>query len=88
MFHRLLVRLDILFLSLIYELEQTVKKHGRNYRKYKTEQKHTVAQICSIAGAIKAVLDTPILTEDGCLTPQSETLAIEMQSKIPMLAQG
>ncbi|MDR0442150.1 MAG: hypothetical protein LBH44_01925 [Treponema sp.] len=88
MFHRLLVRLDILFLRLNYELEQLIKKHGRNYRKYKTEQKHTVAQICSVAGAIKAVLDTPLLTEDGCLTPQSETLAIELQSKVPLLAQG
>ena len=88
MFHRLLVRLDILFLRLNYELEQIVKKRGRNYRKYATEQKHTVAQICSVAGAIKAVLDTPILTEDGCLTPQSEKMAEEMQDKIPLLAQG
>jgi hypothetical protein len=88
MFHRLLVRLDIIFLRLNYELEQIVRKHGKNYRKYETEQKHTVAQICSIAGAIKAVLDTALLTEDGCLTPQSETMVTEMQSKIPLLVQG
>ena len=88
MFHRLFIRLDILFLRLINELEQIVSKNGKNYRKYKTEQKHVVAQICSVAGAIKAVLDTPILTEDGCLTPQSEKIMVEMQDKLPLLAQG
>jgi hypothetical protein len=88
MFHRLLVRLDILFLRLNYELEQIVRKRGKNYRKYSTEQKHIVAQICSVAGTVKAVLDTSLLTEDGVLTPQSETVAIEMQREIPLLAAG
>jgi len=88
MFHRLFVRLDILFLRLINELEQIVKKSGKNYQKYSTEQKHIVAQVCSVAGAIKAVLDTPLLTEDGCLTPQSEKLMVEMPDKISLLAQG
>jgi hypothetical protein len=88
LFHRLLVRLDILSLRLNYELEQLVKKHGRTYRKYKKEKKHTVAQICSIIGAVKAVLDTPLLTEDGVLTPQSETMVLEMQREIPLLAAG
>jgi len=88
MFHRLLVRLDILFLRLNYELERIVRKRGKNYRRYSTEQKHIVAQICSVAAAIKAVLDTPILTEDGSLTPQSEAIVGEMQNKIPLLAQG
>jgi hypothetical protein len=88
MFHRLLVRLDIQFLRLNYELEKIVKTYGKNYRKYPGEQKHIVAQICSLAGAIKAVLDTPILTEDGALAPQSETMVTEMRDKLPLLAQG
>jgi len=87
MFHRLLIRLDTFFIHLNHDLVQIIKKHGRNYRKYSTEQKQTVAQICSIAGAIKAVLDTPILTENGSLTLQSETVATEIQSKLPVLVQ-
>jgi len=36
----------------------------------------------SIAGAIKAVLDTPILTEDGKLTEESAAIAEDISSKI------
>ncbi len=85
LFYRLLVRLDLLFTELIYEMEQIIKKQGRNFKKYSTEHKQSIARVCSVAIAIKAVLDTPILTKDGAITPESDKLAGEMPKSIKTL---
>ena len=49
---------------------------------YTSEQKAVVAACMSTAGAIKAVLDTPILTEDGTLTPESIDVANKVHGYI------
>ena len=75
MLYNLLARLDAFFLPLVYKLEDIVKEEGDDYRKYKPESKKAVASCASIAVAIKSVLDTPLLTEEGSLTKESDTIA-------------
>ena len=74
MFYNLLARLDAYFLPLVYKLEDIFKEEGDDYRQYKPESKKAVASCASIAVTIKSVLDTPLLTEEGALTEESETI--------------
>lgn len=73
MFHNLLARLDALFLPLVFELEQIIETEGTNYAVYMENSKKTVAMAASAAMSIKAVLDTPLLAEDGSLAESAET---------------
>ena len=82
MFCRLLIRMDSLFMPLIVSMEQTIAAHGTDFRTFSNDEKHTVAAAVSIAGAIKAVLDTPILTADGKLTEESAQIAKDISEKI------
>ena len=52
---------------------------GTDYSKYTQEQKKLVAACLATAGALKAVLDTPILTEEGNLTKESEKISDSVQ---------
>lgn len=79
MVERLLLKLNALFEPLIFSLEEIIATSGTDYSVYTPEQKKVVATSMSVAGAIKAVLDTSILTEDGTLTPESETVAGSIQ---------
>ena len=74
MFECLLIRLNSIFAPLVYELQNIISTAGCDYSKYNQQQKETVAACLSMATAIKAVLDTPILTEDGLPTTGSEKL--------------
>lgn len=76
MFYNLLARLDARFLPLTFALEEVFAHEGDDYRAYSAEAKQTVASCASLAVSIKAVLDTPLLTDDGLLTEQSEAVSI------------
>ena len=78
LFYNVLTRLDAYFLPLIYELENVINKEGVNYKDYSTASKKTVAAVASLAGTIKTILDTSILTEEGVLTDESENVAMEV----------
>lgn len=82
MFYNLLTRLDSYFLPLIFRMEKIVATEGTDYKFYSIASRKTVAAAASMAGTIKAVLDTPILTEDGDLTETSETVAGEISEAI------
>lgn len=82
MFYNLLTRLDAYFLPLIFRLEEIVAEEGIDYKSYNIASKKTVAAAASMAGTIKAVLDTPILTEAGNLTEESKTVAGEITEAI------
>lgn len=82
LFYYLLIRLDSVFSPLVYELENILKSSGNDYKTYSDDQKKTIAAALSWAGAIKAVLDTPILTEDGSLTGESFTLCNDINKKL------
>lgn len=82
MFYNLLARLDARFLPLVYSLEEVLKREGDDYRAYSPDAKKTVASCASVAVSIKALLDTPILTDDGLLTPESERVAGELAEAV------
>lgn len=71
MFSRVLLKLSAAFDPLVYSLEKIIATTGTDYFAYSEEQQKTVAASMAMAGAIKSILDTPILTDDGSLTPQS-----------------
>ena len=79
MFYNLLARLDAYFLPLEYRMEDIVESEGEDYRQYHPESKKTVAACAAAVSSIKAVLDTPLLTEDGSLTEESEAIVTEAE---------
>ena len=72
LFYNLLARLDARFLPLVFGLEDVVASQGEDFRFYTPEAKKLVASCASMAVCMKAVLDTPLLTDDGLLTPESQ----------------
>lgn len=74
MFYNLLARLDAYFLPLIFSMEDIFKAEGDDYKLYSKESKEVIASCASIAVTIKSVLDTPLLTDDGLLTGESEEI--------------
>ena len=82
MFYTLLARLDALFLPLVFRLEDIIREEGRDYSLFSLDSKKTVASAASLAVTIKTVLDTPILSEDGALTDESEVVSAEVEEKI------
>lgn len=72
MFYNLLARLDTYFLPLIYKMEDIISSEGDDYKLYSAESKKVIASCASVAVSVKTVLDTPLLTDDGLLTDESE----------------
>lgn len=79
LFYNLLARLDTYFLPLIYKMEDIVKNEGDDYRFYSDASKKTIASCASVAVSVKSVLDTPLLTDDGLLTDESEAKASSIE---------
>ncbi len=72
MFTDVLAKLDRLFEPQIYSLETIIEKEGCRYPNFKGTSKAIVGASASTALAIKKLLDTPILSESGALTAESE----------------
>ena len=79
MFYNLLARLDTYFLPLIYKMEDIVANEGEDYRAYSADSKKVIASCASVAVSVKSVLDTPLLTDDGLLTEESEGTATSIE---------
>ena len=82
LFSRMLMKLDALFEPLVYSLQDIIETAGTDYSTYSDDQKATVAASLSLAGAIKSIIDTPILTEDGKLTSSSMDTVQEVNELI------
>lgn len=80
MFTSLLERLDDIFKPLIEDMYDIMIENGTDYSEYSLKDKKSIAEVASIAVAIKALLDTPILTEDGQLTKESEDKAMDIKA--------
>lgn len=81
MFQRLLLKLNAIFEPAVYQMEQIVENNNTDYASYSENEKAVIAMALALVGAIKSVLDTPILTEDGCLTKESAAL-VEPTQKV------
>lgn len=79
MFYNLLARLDTYFLPMIYKMEDIFAAEGDDYGIYSLDSRKVIASCASIAVSVKSVLDTPLLTDDGLLTEESETTATNIE---------
>ena len=59
-----------------------IQNSGTDFSKYTDEEKQIIAKTLALAGAIKAILDTPILDADGNLTTKSEKIVGSTQRKL------
>lgn len=84
MFYRLLIQLDEVFAPLVYFLEQIVESGVTDYNTLLLGQQKMIAESYAMAEIVKAVLDTPILTEEGNLTPESEKRAVNVKKSLLM----
>lgn len=83
LFYNLLARLDAYLTPLVFAMKDIVKREGVDYSLFTTESKKIVALAASTTVTIKAVLDTPILSDNGMLTDDSATVAESVQQKLP-----
>ena len=82
MYYNLLTHLETYFLPLVWQMEDIIKNEGEDYRQYSQESKKVIMKVASTAGSIKAIIDTPLLTEEGGLTLESEMIANKMKELI------
>jgi len=66
-----LTKLNFLFFKGIEESEKLIEKNGSDKKRYSLDERETLAACINMAGAIKNILDTPIIEKDGELTKKS-----------------
>ena len=74
MFERLLIRVDSLYSEAIDNLEEVINEFGTDYGSYSEDAKKVVVSNIKLTQTIKAILDTPILTDDGSISEESTKL--------------
>ena len=74
MLYNLLVRLDSRLLALTWQMQDIVENEGYDYRMYQQESKNIIIMAYTTLCSVKAVLDTPLLMEDGSLSEKSAKL--------------
>lgn len=82
MFYTFLARIDARFMAEVFKLEDVLEREGEDYAAYSQESKRTVLKAATLAGTAKALLDTPILSEDGALTEESAKLVESLGVKL------
>ena len=81
MFSELLHNLNELLIKCLNDLNTVIVSSGNNYSNYTVGEKAIIARTLSVVSAIKAVLDTPILDDDGNITDESEVIYGELNSQ-------
>ncbi|MBO8415618.1 MAG: hypothetical protein IAB19_04470, partial [Proteobacteria bacterium] len=75
MFDRLLLRLDLMLYPLLLKLRSVIEREGTDVAAYSEQSLALLAEIFAIMQAVKSVLDTALLSEDGSLTEASAKTA-------------
>ena len=70
----------------LHNLLDLIREQGRDYSSYTQESKKKLACAVAKVKLIKTVIDTPILTEEGTLTSESDKLSLEMPNQIQQIA--
>lgn len=86
MFSRFLLSLDSVFEPLIYDMKQIIVNKGTDFRAFTSEERKIIAEAMAIAGAVKSILDTPILDDAGNLTAESEKMVELTRKRIKEVA--
>ena len=84
MFYRFLVSLNTIFEPLVYEMSTIINTKGDDFSLYSDEDKEVFAKAISMAGALKAVLDLPIIGDDGKLANDSILKLQAVSNKIKL----
>lgn len=79
LFSVLISKLDKVFTRLVEKLEDVVQTYGTDYSTYPEDAQNIVAMTLSVVGALKKVLDTPILDEAGNVTIESQNVHNEIE---------
>lgn len=66
-----LTKLNILFYKGIQESEKVIERNGYDKRKYTENERKTLAACINMAGAVKSILDAPIIDQNGEITQRS-----------------
>lgn len=74
-------KLDDRFENSITNLQNVIRKHGADWRTYGAQQKNLVGEAALLAKVLKILLDTPLLTENGTLTVESETILNKIEQE-------
>lgn len=77
MFIKVLEKLNKYLLKANIEMKEAISQHNADFNKFSDNQRKDVAIAVSVVKAIKAILDTPILTSEGTLTLSSEKILSE-----------
>lgn len=88
MFTQLIGQVNIFFQPMINEIENIVRVTGTDYRNYNEYEKKIIAMALSTAGVIKAILDTPILNENGAVSEESLATYKKVNAAILQLQQS
>ena len=72
--NNILVRIDSRLLALTWQMQDIVENEGYDYRMYQQESKKIIIMAYTTLCSVKAVLDTPLLMEDGSLSEKSAKL--------------
>ena len=65
-----------------HELKEIINKEGNDFQKLSEEGKNTALKTLKFAQLIKAIIDTPILSEDGSLIAASEDVFLKLKAEI------
>ena len=82
MLYSFLARIDARFAPLVFQLSDVLVREGDDYSSYSAEAKSVVLRSATMAGSVKAILDTPILTVEGALTEESSALMESLGVKL------
>lgn len=93
MYDSLLEELDVIFRNSVQKLQGILKKkdgecYKRNYSSndFSKKELELIAVTRSLAGAVKSIIDTPILTDDGKITDDSLKIYDNVTEKIPLFS--
>ena len=78
LFKKVLIYLEAFLFPQLRNLENVIQNEGTDYRQYSDDAKKQVAVCVATVQALKAVLDVPMLTKNGDLTDESETVLIDV----------
>lgn len=77
MFREALYHLNGYLVNLNKKMDDAINKYGADYQTFPISEKKNVAAAVAVVKAIKAIIDTPILTKDGNLTEESEKILLK-----------
>lgn len=79
LFTKTLIKLESILNMQLAKFEYIIATEGVDYSLFQDESKNMVAMLLGTVQAVKAILDTPLLNEDGALTSESEQVINTVQ---------